>query len=220
MNIIYEAVIGSRLKGIHNPDSDTDYMGIYVAKNSEIGGFEWNDSKNTFTDASPEGDDHTYYEIRRFFRLASYSSPVLLPFIASPIVISYEDVGIGALRIARESLISEKFLRKNSEFVRGRIEVFKKRGGIKNIIEAFYIGELTCRWLSDGYLTNPSLTHDTHYSGWSFKEFMGLRDEYQETELLTLADFCETITASPNLRAEPDIDRASQFLTYVRNNHG
>lgn len=220
MNIIYESIVGSRLKGNATEESDVDTIGIFIAKNTEIGGFDWNDSKNVETDASPEGDDHTYYEIRKFFRLAAKSTPAILPFLGSHEVIESTDIGIGALRIAKGSLVSEEWLRRNGNYVRGKWHSYASTGKIKELIESYYIGELTCRWLVDGNLTNARLYHHHYFSDVSFEDFMAIPSYEQFKALDRLSALCESISASDELREKPDMEHASQFLTHVRKEFG
>jgi predicted nucleotidyltransferase len=219
MNTIYEAVVGSRLKGNHTPESDTDTMGIFIATNEEIGGFDWNDGKNTVTNASPDGDDYTLYEIRKFFRLAAKSTPAILPLLGSHKVIGATFAGQQALKIAQD-LISEKWLRKNANYVRGKWHSYLSTGKEKDLIEAYYIGELTMRWLWEGSLKSGSLDYELIYSRVSYERFMTLEKEKQESTLEQLAHHIDVVASHPLLRAEPDMEAAAEFLKYVRNNIG
>lgn len=218
MHIIYEAIIGSRLKGNYHGRSDTDTMGIFIAPNEDIGGFDWNDSSNAVSDASPLGDDHTYYELRKFFRLAAKSTPAILPFLGSHLVIESSAAGLDALRIAQDSLISEKWLRKNGNYVRGKWQSYLSTGKEKELIEAFYIGELTCRWLHRGFLDSAVLGYETNYSFHNYESFMGLPQTQQDTVLKHLAHHCENIVSHESLLVEPNMEPASEYLTYVRKN--
>lgn len=220
MNIIYEAIIGSRLKGNHTPWSDTDTIGIYIASNEDIGGFDWSQSNDVISDASPTGDDHTYFELRKFFRLAAKSTPAILPFMGSHLLIDFTSEGADALRIAHTTLISEKWLRKNGNYVRGKWQSYLSSGKIKELIEAYYIGELSCRWLHKGYLETAVLGYETQYSFHNFDSFMNLPQTQQETVLMNLAHHCENIESDPGLRTEPDMEPATNFLARIRNNFG
>jgi len=222
MHIIYEAVIGSKLKGNDTAESDTDTMGIFIAKNEDIGGFDWNDSKNTVTNASPDGDDETFYELRKFFRLAAKSTPAILPFLASDKLISSSPLGEEAIRIAREDLVSIEWLRKNANYSRGKFIKYFSGHNPKDLIEAFYIGELSCRWLFYGRAPSAALVNpELHYwSYYTFDEFIDLPIGHQEDLIETLARMCEQTTSETMPIAEPDWTRATEFLKHVRNNIG
>jgi predicted nucleotidyltransferase len=220
MNTIYEAIVGSRLKGNHSPESDTDTMGIFIATNEEIGGFDWNDGKNVVTNASPDGDDYTFYEVRKFFRLAAKSTPAILPMLGSHKVIGATFAGQQALRIAKEDLVSEKWLRKNGNYVRGKWQSYLSTGKTKDLIEAYYIGELSMRWLYFGCLESATLEHETLFSQITYERFMSLEKINQEVIVMRLADRIEMIESHPLLQEEPDMEAASKFLTFVRNNIG
>lgn len=53
-------------------------MGIFVAPTVEVAGLDWNSSKESWSDAGPEGDDTTYHEIGKFLKLALKSNPTLI----------------------------------------------------------------------------------------------------------------------------------------------
>jgi predicted nucleotidyltransferase len=219
MHIIYEAVIGSKLKGNDNENSDTDTMGIFIAKNEDIGGFDWNDSKNTLTTASPDGDDETFYELRKFFRLAAKSTPAILPFLASDKLISSSPLGEEALRIAREDLIATKWLRKQADYILGKWEVYCRRGNPKDLLETWYIGELVCRYLYEETVV-ATLDHEILYSVMTHERFLS---EGAEKQLEALDIFDYSISNGrplPMIKAEPDWTEATKFLKHVRNNIG
>lgn len=219
-NIIHEAIIGSRLKGNDTPKSDMDTIGIFIAPNEEIGGFDWNDSRNIVTDASPQGDDHTYYEVRKFFRLAAKSTPAILPFLSSHIVIGSSSVGSDALRVA-QGLISEKWLRKNANYVKGKYESYLSTGKEKELIEAYYIGELTGRWLREGKAPWATLGYFSYLSSFDFGEFMYVELEEKKSVLDFLAMRIETIPAHSLLPSDAKMEEeATEFLKHVRNNIG
>lgn len=225
MNIIYEAVVGSKLKGNDTPESDTDSVGIFIAKNEEIGGFDWNVSKETVTNASPEDDDYTYFEIRKFLRLAAKSTPAILPFLSSDLVMNFTSIGITALNEARD-LVSEEFLRKNHYYVGGKWIQYKEsldagKPKPKELVEAYHIGELTCRWLAEGFAPRSAmLDYEIFYSGKTFEQFVTLPISEQETAIAYLCNVIMSMPAHPLLTKEPNMKMASDFLSYVRNNHG
>lgn len=219
MHIIYEAVIGSKLKGNDNENSDTDTMGIFIAKNEDIGGFDWNDSRNVVTNASPEGDDETFYELRKFFRLAAKSTPAILPFLASDRMISSSPLGRDAIRIARTELVSIQWLRKQADYILGKWEVYCRRGNSKDLLESWYIGELVCRYLYEEKIV-ATLDHDVFYSMMSHERFLQETTEKQLQALGILDYSISNGSALPMTKDEPDWTEATEFLRHVRNNIG
>jgi len=219
MHIIHEAIIGSKLKGNDTPESDTDTMGIFIARNEDIGGFDWNDSKNTVTTASPDGDDETFYEVRKFFQLAAKSTPAILPFISSHKAICATSIGHKVLDVG-EGLISEEWLRKNANYVIGKWESYASSGKEKELIEAYYIGELTARWLVLGRPPVATLENDVLYSQMTFKHFMSLAYKEQQPVLDRLALYIDHVPAHPNLPLKPNMDEAAELLKHIRNNIG
>lgn len=219
MNTIYEAIVGSKLKGNDTPESDEDTVGIFIASNEEIGGFDWNDSKNVETNESPDGDDYKLYEVRKFFRLAAKSTPAILPFMASHKVIGATFYGQKVLEVGLD-LISEEWLRKNANYVRGKFESYLSTGKEKELIEAYYIGELSARWLEQGASPRATLDFYKYYSEYDFREFMSIIQEDQQYALNTLAHRIETMPSHSLLRLKPDMGEAAALLKQIRNNIG
>jgi len=219
MNIIYEAVVGSKLKGNDTPLSDTDTVGIFIARNEDIGGFEWNDSKNVETTASPDGDDETFYEVRKFFRLAAKSTPAILPFIGSNKLICSTPLGEQAIMVAR-GLISVEWLRKNANYVRGKYTSYLNTGKKKELIEAYYIGELTAHWLWEGRVPSSTLQHSTYFSQVSFDIFMALNEFSKKQVIEYLASRIDSMEAHPFLPLKADLTEATELLKHIRNNIG
>jgi hypothetical protein len=220
MNIIYEAVVGSQLKGNATAQSDTDTMGIFIAKNEELGGFDWTNSNDMVSDASPIGDDHTYYELRKFFRLASKSSPVLLPLIASHLIRKSTSFGLEVITVAREDLISQEWLRKTGNYTVGKIRVYKEKETKKDLFEAYYLGEMAARWLHYGYAWGCLDGGAPYFSGVDYESFLAFETEKQEKLVYDLADYLLTMKASDKLKETPDLTRATKFLSHARNNFG
>lgn len=77
-NIILEARTGSHAYGLNHAQSDLDSMGIFLAPTSEIAGLHWGSSKESWSNASPDGDDVSYHELGKFLRLSLKSNPTLI----------------------------------------------------------------------------------------------------------------------------------------------
>jgi hypothetical protein len=193
-------------------------MGIFIASNEEIGGFDWNPSQEVISNASPDGDDQTYYEIRKFFRLATKSSQVLLPFIISDTVIGSTSFGHEVIEVARKDLISVKGLLGSANYIRGKHLVFASKGTEKDSIESFYIGELVLRYFKYGLSWGSlPMTEGDSISGLTYPEFMSLEPLKRGEYIQGVATRIEELVPNPRLRNEPDLTRATKFLAHVRN---
>jgi len=77
-------------------------MGIFVAPTVEVAGLDWNSSKESWSDAGPEGDDTTYHEIGKFLKLALKSNPTLIElfFMNEYEILTPEGAGLVDIRDA------------------------------------------------------------------------------------------------------------------------
>lgn len=80
--IIFKCVIGSNLYGTNGPDSDEDYLGVFLPSTDDLLSMqscpsEWTENeKNTDGKLNGKGDvDCKYYSIKRFFELAASGQP-------------------------------------------------------------------------------------------------------------------------------------------------
>lgn len=84
MKQILKVLVGSRAHGLHTPESDYDYRGVYVEDTSKIlsighkyKGTHW---------VEGEDSDNTAYEIGHFLQLAIKSNPSILEVFVGPVV--------------------------------------------------------------------------------------------------------------------------------------
>jgi predicted nucleotidyltransferase len=77
-------------------------MGIFVAPTVDVAGLDWNSSKESWSDAGPEGDDTTYHEIGKFLKLALKSNPTLIElfFMNEYEILTPEGMGLVDIRDA------------------------------------------------------------------------------------------------------------------------
>ena len=73
--LIYETVIGSHAYGLSRPDSDIDVRGIVVGPAAWYHGFLGGPEQITHT------DDHVWFELRKFMRLAAQGNPAVLELL-------------------------------------------------------------------------------------------------------------------------------------------
>ena len=81
-NTILKVLTGSRAHGLHRPDSDYDFRGVYVTPTSEIlslfhkyKGTQWLEGT----------EDNTSYELGHFLQLAVKSNPTILEVFMAPV---------------------------------------------------------------------------------------------------------------------------------------
>jgi len=82
LNCIFKGIVGSKLYGTDTPESDEDYVGIFMPNKEMLYGlnpceqvsFDTNDSGSGVKNTS-EDEDMTYYTLKRFFELAMKNNP-------------------------------------------------------------------------------------------------------------------------------------------------
>ena len=89
-NLIHKVVVGSRLHGLANGDSDFDYKGIFISPLIDI----LSPFKEQEIISKIEGkDDDTTFELRHFLKLAASGNPTILEVIWSNKIIETSDIG-------------------------------------------------------------------------------------------------------------------------------
>ena len=84
MKVITKVVVGSRLHGLHTPESDWDYRGIHISPLKNVLS-PFRKQKNT---SWIEGDeDNTSYELAEFCKLATKGNATILEVFFSDQVI-------------------------------------------------------------------------------------------------------------------------------------
>lgn len=89
--IIYETIVGSNLYGTNRPDSDEDYMGVFMPSTEEFLGLEnppseWSADKKLSTgDRNTKGDvNRKYYSLRSFLNLLAEGQSLQLEMLFAP----------------------------------------------------------------------------------------------------------------------------------------
>jgi predicted nucleotidyltransferase len=77
-DIILQAITGSKAYGLDHEQSDTDRMGIFVARTVDVAGLNWTQADESWSDAGPTGDDTTLHEVGKFLKLAMKCNPTLI----------------------------------------------------------------------------------------------------------------------------------------------
>lgn len=107
MKTVLQAVTGSRAYGLNHANSDTDKMSIFVAPTVEVAGLFWNSSRESWSDAGPEGDDNSKHEIGKFLRLVLKSNPTLIELLFMNEYEILDDVGQGMVDLRSKMLYTE-----------------------------------------------------------------------------------------------------------------
>lgn len=76
--LLLKCISGSRAYGLHTPQSDTDYKGIFMSPKSLFFGFSPIDQVNN------ESNDIVFYEWRKFMDLLLKNNPTILELLATP----------------------------------------------------------------------------------------------------------------------------------------
>lgn len=77
--LIFKGIRGSVAYGTNIEGSDTDYVGVYIQRDSDITGL------NYIPQISSENNDDVYYELRRFLELAMNGNPNILEVFNLPL---------------------------------------------------------------------------------------------------------------------------------------
>ena len=80
---ILKTLVGSRAHGLHKPESDYDYRGVYVIPTSELLTLGYKEKAVSWIEG--EKEDQTAYEIHHFLNLAVHSNPSILEVMVSPV---------------------------------------------------------------------------------------------------------------------------------------
>ena len=87
MTQILKVLVGSRAHGLHRPDSDFDYRGVFITPTPELLSLKAIEKKPKGTHwVEGEDEDNTSYELAHFLHLATKSNPSILEVFKAPVV--------------------------------------------------------------------------------------------------------------------------------------
>jgi len=89
MKVILKARVGSHLYGLDTPESDEDFLGVYLAPTLEVLSLH-NKPKETVVTKDP---DCTIHEVEKYMRLAAQGNPTVLELLYCPDYIISTSVG-------------------------------------------------------------------------------------------------------------------------------
>lgn len=84
MNILIEGVVGSQAYGLATPESDIDYMGVYLEPRDTFLGLYPVLEKDLTIHSTSDDKDTTFHEVGKFMRLALKSNPSILELLWLP----------------------------------------------------------------------------------------------------------------------------------------
>lgn len=210
MNIILQAITGSRAYGLDHADSDTDRMGIFVAPTLEVAGLGWNQHKETWTNAGPTGDDTTYHEIGKYLRLVLKGNPTLIELLFLGKYEVLEETGEDILCLV-DSLVAESNVRPSYYgYAAAQLREFQNRPNPKDKMprHCLRIARQAVDILTTGN-TNVRVPDPD--------EYFNLNKKPKEKIVEILGEEVEKIKTVPTvLRAEPCRDLVAEFLASVR----
>lgn len=84
MNILIEGIVGSQAYGLATPESDMDYMGVYMEPRETFLGLRPVQEKDLTVHTTSDDKDTTFHEVGKFMRLALKSNPSILELLWLP----------------------------------------------------------------------------------------------------------------------------------------
>lgn len=84
MDILIQGVVGSQAYGLATPESDVDYMGIYMEPSESFWGLRLFQDKDFTVHTTSDESDFTLHEVGKFMRLALKSNPSILELLWLP----------------------------------------------------------------------------------------------------------------------------------------
>lgn len=84
MDILIQGVVGSQAYGLATPESDVDYMGIYMEPSEYFWGLRLFQDKDFTVHTTSDEKDFTIHEVGKFMRLALKSNPSILELLWLP----------------------------------------------------------------------------------------------------------------------------------------
>jgi hypothetical protein len=209
-NVILRAITGSRAYGLNHADSGTDRMGIFVAPTLDVAGLNWSQHRETWSNASPDGDDTTYHEIGKYLRLVLKGNPTLIELLFMNEYEILDETGMDILSL-RESIVSETNIRPSYYgYAAAQLREFQNRPNPKDKMprHCLRIARQAVELLETG-TTNVRVSDP--------EEYFDLTElpKYRIVEIL--GEEVEKIkTVHTSLRHEPDRERVVEFLDAVR----
>lgn len=99
MDILLKGVVGSTAYGLATPESDVDYMGVYMEPKETFLGLRLVQEKDFTVHNTSDELDTTYHEVGKFLRLALKSNPSIMELLWLPNVLYTEisDFGLELL---------------------------------------------------------------------------------------------------------------------------
>lgn len=212
--IILEGIVGSHAYGLNTPTSDIDTLSTHVDPTISFGLLEWNPSHETYTTASPVGDDSTSHEIRKYVKLLLKSNPTALELLWLD---SYQTMTIeGSYLLTIRDIFPSQTLVKNAYIGYARHQLAKFQNNNFKSKHAKHVMRLLDQgstFYHEGILqlkvSDPSAYH-------AFDDLAA--GAILDILAKKFLEFDETTRPSP-LRELPDYDAAKAFIYEIRSLH-
>lgn len=212
--IILLSVVGSKLYGLDHENSDTDQLGVFVAPTLEIAGLNWSRHRETYTNASPEGDDLTLHEIGKFASLLIKGNPSVVEILFSPSYIEESWEG-AALVNNRDKFLSTDAIRSSyCGYSLAQIKLFQRFPDMpkpKAAIHALRIMDQGRQLISTGAL-NPKVSDRERY--------FGLKNLAKDELIQLLNSSLDELRSVRSVLPEsPDLPAINEFIKNIRKNN-
>lgn len=212
--IILKSLVGSHAYGLATDDSDKDWAGIFAEPSSSFHQLNYKSINETWTNASPNGDDETYHELAKFLNMCIKGNPNILEVLWAPIRIS--DTFGNVLITQRNYLFGYDLVRNNMQgFIRGTIHELKEAKNhhtdFKRFRTAYTKGRGIWHWLETGVYSFEGMTLEQSEN--LKKEpnneiFIGLLEDIHE--------WLNTTDIHSSLSITPDVSRIERILESAR----
>jgi predicted nucleotidyltransferase len=223
-NVIYEAIVGSRLYGTATSASDLDTKGIFgrdyydvVPTENHYFGLKHLKkdeviNKNNGLEGSAKVES-VFYSLKKFIELCMKGNPTLIEvaFVPNELIIQRTDISDEIMTYIRNNFMTKKTLKSYIGYF-----LDQKRGNAstpKKASHVYRIGVQAVNFAKTGII-NPVL------SGKELEIALNIRnnniDKDELDRLIAYVDLkLQQAEANNNLISEPDEEAASNFLVYI-----
>lgn len=235
--LILKILTGSRAYGLHTPESDYDYHGVYVTPTSELLAVGANPRECSGEWYESEKEDFQAWEIGHFLDLATRGNPTVLETFVAPVVIStplgFELRGLLPFVLSKHKVYNAfRGYAKNQ-----RAKLFNKpddptsdqpsKRTWKFAVQYLRVLMQGERLLRTGEFCTDMYAYQHRYKSWgigmmlAWSCLVGVRDgQYSLGKVIDWARVFEDIMKeaflSSKLPDEPDMEKVNKFLLKVR----
>jgi predicted nucleotidyltransferase len=223
-NVIYEAIVGSKLYGMSTSESDTDTKGIFARQYNDIVPNEnhFFGLKHLPKDEvvnkhngleGPQKVESVFYSMKKFIELCMKGNPTLIEvaFVPDNMLIVETDVSREIMNYIRNNFMSKKTLKSYVGYFLDQ----KKSNSFtaKKAAHVYRIGIQAVEFAKSG-IVNPVLSGENLEIAMNIRHEVLIGDELEKT--LAYVDVkLKQAELSNRLIDEPDENAASEFLVNI-----